>query len=90
MKGISIGVLGFLLFMTSWSQSVTFDAKKGSLSDQTRINEFICSEGSLFSQVYPEHDNGMYCQDGYYYHLATDDYFVASPFNKIRIWGGVS
>jgi len=88
MKTFSIGALVLLLSFKVWSQTETFNVKFGNLPNHTRINEFICPEGSLFSQIYPEHDNGMYCQENYYYHLATDDYFASSPFNNIRIWGG--
>ncbi len=70
------------------AQKVPFSASDGSSLPASRDNEFVCPPGSVFSQVAPTHDNAFFCQLGYFYYIATDDYIASGPFSTMRFWGG--
>jgi len=41
-----------------------------------------------FSQVFPTFSSAWYCQWGYPFSIAADDYSASGLFSTIRIWGG--
>jgi hypothetical protein len=60
----------------------------GSAPPPGRDNEFFCEPNSVFSQVFPTFTSGYYCQSGYNFNLAADDYSALGPFSTMRFWGG--
>lgn len=52
-----------------------------------RANEFICMPNSAFSQVYPTFSGAFYCQSGYVFYRAADNYIATAPFSTLRFWG---
>lgn len=88
MKKLLLTILSLALTVSIMAQQAPASARKGTLPPPGRDNEFVCQAGSVFSQVYPVHDNGIYCQAGYGYYLVADNYSATAPFSTFRFWGG--
>lgn len=54
---------------------------------QSQSNEYVCATGSVFSQFEADATGGLFCQEGYGFPIATDDYTATGPFSTLRLWG---
>jgi hypothetical protein len=89
MKKLVLGLFFVALITSVMAQQFPTGASNGKTQPATRDNEFICLPNPVFSQVYPTLDNGIFCQLGYYYYIAADNYSATGPFSTMRFWGGV-
>ncbi|NTV85031.1 MAG: hypothetical protein HGA23_12150 [Bacteroidales bacterium] len=55
--------------------------------DPGRNNEFFCMPNAVFSQVFPTYSGAFYCQSGYTFYRAADNYMATGPFSTLRFWG---
>jgi hypothetical protein len=88
MKKSLLSIVLVVMASMVMAQKAPMSPNLGNYVPSARDNEYQCMPGSVFSQVNPSLATLFYCQAGYPYFRAADDYTATAPFSSLRIWGG--
>ncbi len=86
-KFISIMLL-LAVAASTLAQDFPMGVSDGTQVAPSRDNEYVCLDGSVFSQVEASMDQAYFCQVGYPFTQVADDYIASAPFSNMRFWGG--